>query len=80
MKTVFSNPIFYSDAHLRFLLGLSPRHVNVFTFRADVPGAETRHIPGPAHNCRDLAVIHAEDHRLGRAAYRIVVKPKRVSA
>lgn len=73
----FSGPLFYSDAHARHLLSFGTRYVNVFTYRADVPDAETRHIPGPAHSCRDALYSRSQ---FGPAVYRIVVKPKRVSA
>jgi hypothetical protein len=75
----FSSPLFYSDAHARHLLSFGPRYVNVFTYRAGVPGAETRHIPSSAHHSRDIAGRDPRHPSYGRAAYRIVVKPKRVS-
>lgn len=79
ISSVFGAPLFYSNAHARYLLSFGPRYVNVFTYRPDVPGAETRHIPGSAHHSRDLAGQDPRHPRYGRAVYRIVVKPKRVS-
>ena len=72
----FSGPLFYSDAHARFLLGFGPRHINVF--RADTEWGD-RYIVGSAHNSRVLANATVQFRRHGRAVYRIVVKPKRVS-
>ena len=74
----FSGPIFYSDQHARYLLSFGPRYVNVFA--PDPFFHAVRHIPGAANGSRDLANEQIRHPRFGRAAYRIVVKPKRVSA